>query len=211
MYKLTHEGIKKCQSFIAECEAKRKEILDARLDSDELTTIPSIEDIESDINGMGIDQDGDYYNSWGVTDNYNSDKPIGLTIDIDFIEIPDETTVTRYLVCNPNEIPQKTILYSDYKAALSEMCEKFIKYLNENTYVNDYRNISQMITEFDLLHKIRSMNANQINPAVKINTKCGTIIINRKSENVYIKFVRDNSIKNKSDFVICTKKIEIKG
>lgn len=86
MYRLTDKGIKKCEQFITECNAKRKEILDARKDTAEDTDIPTVEDIESDINTFGVDEDGDYYNSWGVTDHYNSDTPIGLTLDIDFIE-----------------------------------------------------------------------------------------------------------------------------
>ena len=86
MYKLTEHGIKKCEKFIAECRAKRKEILDAKLDTADETDLPTIEDIESDINAFGVDEEGDYFNGWGVTDNYNSDYPIGLTLGIDFIE-----------------------------------------------------------------------------------------------------------------------------
>lgn len=86
MYRLTDKGIKKCEQFIAECNAKRKEILDARKDIAKDTDIPTVKDIESDINAFGVDKDGDYYNSWGVTDHYNSDTPIGLTLGIDFIE-----------------------------------------------------------------------------------------------------------------------------
>ena len=33
-----------------------------------------------------LDEEGDYFNGWGVTDNYNSDYPIGLTLGIDFVE-----------------------------------------------------------------------------------------------------------------------------
>ena len=104
MYKLTEQGIKECEKFISNCEAKRKEILDAKKDmpgprlsrvwhfpggtpTAEETNIPTVSDIESDINAFGVDEDGDYFNGWGVTDNYNSDYPIGLTLGIDFIEI----------------------------------------------------------------------------------------------------------------------------
>lgn len=85
MYKLTKQGIIKCEDFIAECKAKRKEILDANKDTADETTIPTIEDIECEIEDY-IDYDGDYYNHWGVTDNYNSDYPIGLKLGIDFVE-----------------------------------------------------------------------------------------------------------------------------
>ena len=86
MYKLTDKGIQECERFIAECNAKRKEILDAGKDTANETNIPTVEDIESDINAFGVDEEGDYFNSWGVTDNYSSDSPITLTIGIHFTE-----------------------------------------------------------------------------------------------------------------------------
>ena len=84
MYKLTEHGIKNCERFIAECNAKRKEILDARIDTADNTMLPTIEDIESDIESF-IDEDGEYYNCWGVTDNYDSDFPLCLRFKIDFV------------------------------------------------------------------------------------------------------------------------------
>ena len=85
MYKLTKQGITKCERIIEECNAKRKEILDAKIDTANDTILPTIEDIESDI-GTFIDEDGEYYNNWGVTDNYDSDFHICLTLGIDFTE-----------------------------------------------------------------------------------------------------------------------------
>lgn len=87
MYKLTKKGIKECERFIAECKAKRKEILDAGKDTAEDTNIPTIEDIESDINTFDVDEDGGYFDGWGVTDNYDSDRVLGLTLGIDFVEV----------------------------------------------------------------------------------------------------------------------------
>ena len=84
-YKLTKQGIAKYKRFIKECSAKRKEILDAKIDITNDTMLPTIEDIESDI-GAFINEDGEYYNNWGVTDNYDSDFPICLTLGIDFTE-----------------------------------------------------------------------------------------------------------------------------
>lgn len=86
MYKLTEQGIKKCEAFIVECNAKRKEILDAGKDTAYDTLLPTVEDIEIDIEEF-IDEDGDYYNCWGVTDNYESDYAIGLTLGKDFKEM----------------------------------------------------------------------------------------------------------------------------
>ena len=85
MYKLTELGIKECERFIAECVAKRKEIIDAGIDTADDTILPTTKDIESEIE-IFIDEDGEYYNFWGVTDNYNSDYAICLKLGIDFME-----------------------------------------------------------------------------------------------------------------------------
>lgn len=84
MYKLIEQGIKECERFIAECNAKRKEILDAGIDTADDTILPTLEGIESDIAEF-IDGDGDYYNCWGVTDNYSSDFPLCLTLGVHFV------------------------------------------------------------------------------------------------------------------------------
>lgn len=86
-YILTELGKQKVANYISECAAKRKEILDARIDTIEETNLPTEEDIVSDLNnGVGIDEEGDYFNNFGVTDNYSSDYPIGLSINEDFVE-----------------------------------------------------------------------------------------------------------------------------
>ncbi len=83
-FRLTETGKKNASIYIRELEAKRKEILDVGLDTAEDTNIPTLEDIEADVNAFGIDEEGDYYNGWGVTDNYDADYPLGLTIGEDF-------------------------------------------------------------------------------------------------------------------------------
>lgn len=82
-YKLTEQGKGECKRYISELKAKRKEILDAGLDTADETEIPTIEDIESDISWQDVIED-DYYNNWGVTDNYNGDYPLGLELGKDF-------------------------------------------------------------------------------------------------------------------------------
>jgi len=69
MYNLTEQGKAKVQAFIAECQAKRKEILDAGKDTAYKTALPTEEDIIGDVNWQGLDKDGGYINGWGVTDN----------------------------------------------------------------------------------------------------------------------------------------------
>ena len=94
-YVLTEEGKRKVAVFIKECEAKRKEILDAGLDTAEDTQIQTEADILSDLNnGVGVDEDGDYYNAWGVTDNYCSDRACELAIGEDFVSNTTRVQVT---------------------------------------------------------------------------------------------------------------------
>lgn len=83
MIKLTEKGLNTINSFIKEIETKRKEILDAGLDAADLTPIPTIEDIVCDIECF-VDEEGDYYNGWGVTDDTKYDMQINLIKDTDF-------------------------------------------------------------------------------------------------------------------------------
>ena len=86
MYKLTEEGIKTCEKFIAERQAERKEILDAGKDTADDTNLPTLADIESDVNAFGVDEDGCYFNGWSVTDNYTSDNILCLRLGVDFVD-----------------------------------------------------------------------------------------------------------------------------
>lgn len=86
-YALTEHGWSVVKNFIANCEAKRKEILDAGKDTASDIILPTPRDIICDIEFFGIDDDGLYCNSWGVTDNYDSDTPCCLMLNTDFVEI----------------------------------------------------------------------------------------------------------------------------
>ena len=83
MIKLTEKGLNTINSFIKEIESKRKEILDTGLDTVGFTPIPTIEDIVCDIECF-VDEEGDYYNGWGVTDDTKYDMQINLIKDTDF-------------------------------------------------------------------------------------------------------------------------------
>lgn len=64
-YILTETGKEIVAAFIAECVAKRKEILDAGKDTADETNLPSEEAVLADLNGgVGVDEEGDYYNGW---------------------------------------------------------------------------------------------------------------------------------------------------
>jgi len=86
MYKLTDRGMQKVKRYLAELKAKRKEILDAGKDTADETNLPTVDDIISDIEWTGVDEDGSYLNGWGVTDNYDSDYALELKLGRDFIE-----------------------------------------------------------------------------------------------------------------------------
>ena len=82
--KLTAIGLKKVNAYIAELVAKRKEIIDARLDTADETTIPDADAILDDIESF--EENGEYWNCWGVTDNYDSDGPINLVRGDDYTD-----------------------------------------------------------------------------------------------------------------------------
>lgn len=85
---LTRAGKKLVSLYIAELKAKQKEILDAKKDTAVNTKLPTEADIESEIPYFEID--GEYFNSWGVTDHYDADNPICLTRNIHYVieEVP---------------------------------------------------------------------------------------------------------------------------
>jgi hypothetical protein len=72
-YTYTPKGRWKACHFIRMCEVKRKEILDAGIDTADETELPTAQDILDDVNeGVGLDEDNEYYNCWGVTDHFGS-------------------------------------------------------------------------------------------------------------------------------------------
>ena len=82
----TEKGREKVKAYIKELESKRKEILDAGKDTADDTYIPTLEDILNDASRFIGVENGEYFNSWGVTDNYDADNAICLTLGED-IEI----------------------------------------------------------------------------------------------------------------------------
>lgn len=79
---LTNIGEEKVLHYLAELRAKRKEILDAGKDTADETELPTIEDILADI--YSFEENNEYYNGWGVTDNYDSDYPLRLEECVDY-------------------------------------------------------------------------------------------------------------------------------
>lgn len=81
--KFTEKGKKKVDIFIAELKAKRKELLDAGKDTADETNLPDENDILSDIEWF-VDENGNYFNGWGCTDN--TDLSIFLAAGEDFVD-----------------------------------------------------------------------------------------------------------------------------
>lgn len=82
-FKLTDGGKREAARYIRHMKVKRREILDAGKDTADDTVLPTVEDIEADVNFTGIDDDGEYINGWGVTDNYDADTPLLLKVGRD--------------------------------------------------------------------------------------------------------------------------------
>ncbi len=84
-YVFTVSGYRTAKRFIAECAAKRKEILDAGIDTADETELPTAQDILDDVNvGVGLDDENEYINSWGITDHFGS-QPLLLIVGEDII------------------------------------------------------------------------------------------------------------------------------
>lgn len=84
-YVFTVNGYRTVKRFIAECAAKRKEILDAGIDTADETELPTTQDILDDVNdGVGLDEENEYFNSWGITDHFGS-QPLALIVGEDII------------------------------------------------------------------------------------------------------------------------------
>lgn len=63
-YVFTVSGYRTAKRFIAECAAKRKEVLEAGIDTADETELPTTQDILDDVNvGVGLDEENEYINS----------------------------------------------------------------------------------------------------------------------------------------------------
>ena len=88
-YVFTVSGYRIAKRFIAECAAKRKEVLEAGIDTADETELPTTQDILDYVNeSVGLDEDNEYYNSLGVKDHYNS-CPLSLTVGKELVLTKD--------------------------------------------------------------------------------------------------------------------------
>ena len=82
--KLTQTGERKVKFYIKNLKSKRKEILDADKDTANETKLPTIKDIIADVEAF--EENEEYLNNWGVTDNYDSDFPLWLERGEDYYD-----------------------------------------------------------------------------------------------------------------------------
>lgn len=101
VYRLTPRGQKEIEDYIKELEAKRKEILDAKKDTADETKLPTVEEVfidamemEETFSGNTLSEGEVVGNGWGVTDEYEADRPITLVIGED-IEVVEERTLEK--------------------------------------------------------------------------------------------------------------------
>ena len=89
MFILTNEGRLKTRTFLNECAAKRQEILDAKLDTNETVSESwTLADVELAVNQLANDSEqGVYEEKWNVTDSYESDTALRLVEGLDYVDV----------------------------------------------------------------------------------------------------------------------------
>lgn len=114
---LTTLGRNKISKYILELSAKRTELLGANKDTADETELPTLEDIYDDMLIQGFDSDGEYVNSWGVTDNYNADSPICLKLGEDAVTGDDCSYIQKEFFGMPllsTYIPYNKVVNNGY-------------------------------------------------------------------------------------------------
>ena len=89
MYLFTETGRKNAESYLVELAAKRKELIDAGKDTADDTVPATLEDIICEVNDFGLDDEGEYYNGWPVSDNCDADYPLLLKLGRDLVEVDE--------------------------------------------------------------------------------------------------------------------------
>mgnify|MGYP004679059831 FL=1 len=112
----TENGLKNVQAFIRECNAKRKEVLDAQLDTAEDTSLPTEGDILCDLYDNFDSDDGFYVNGWGVTDSCDYDLPLGMEIGRDFVLLTEDKQIEMHdMVYKPYDVKSEVNRNINYK------------------------------------------------------------------------------------------------
>ncbi len=85
-FELTESGKKAIHNYLEEIKAKRKEILDTGKDTTDDIILPTEEEIFEGLMSFGFDEDGEVYDSFEITNNYEEDRVLSLTRGKDVIE-----------------------------------------------------------------------------------------------------------------------------
>lgn len=88
VFTLTQQGIGKVTDYMSHLEAKRKDILDAGLDTvdeDDLG-LPAVGGFVNALQNFYDPELKEYCDGWGVTPNYEADYPLRLELNKDFIK-----------------------------------------------------------------------------------------------------------------------------
>lgn len=108
-YHLTESGKEKANAYIKGIEKKRKEILDEGLDTADYTSLPSLRDVEHNIdfenpeNEKKIGSGYEYSFAWDVTDNIVADLPLRLKEGEDFIMCPMLEDFAKWSFCTGDD------------------------------------------------------------------------------------------------------------
>ncbi len=129
-YELTEKGRKEVHNYLEELKAKRKEILDAGLDTAEDTNLPTEDEILEALLDVGFDEDGEASDSWGVTDNYDSDGPISLTLGLDVVEKIEAVYGISIIPVYANALEDDIYgdIYTSYEECKAEHPDQEVKY-----------------------------------------------------------------------------------
>lgn len=95
-YAFTETGAKEIKSWWIDALAKKKDIMDAGIDTDDNTHFPDADEVYEDVLSdfyEFVDDEGDYYNCWGLTDNYDTEM-LALSVGSDVMlyiegEVPE--------------------------------------------------------------------------------------------------------------------------
>lgn len=127
-YKFTEEGKKNAENYLTNLMAKRKEILDAGLDTVEEADCANltIDSLLEDAVNTGFDEDMQAINGYYVTDNYDSDNPYCFELGKDIVKVPE------------SEKELYNAVVEDYRNSDGEFSsEYFVPYMSENLAEGD--------------------------------------------------------------------------
>ena len=133
-YELTEKGRKKVHDYLEELKLQRKIALDAGLDTAEDTNLPTEDEILEALLDFGFDEDGETFDSWGITDHYDSDGAIMLTRGLDIVEKIEAVRGVNIIPVYANLLEDDLYgdaygdIYTSYEECKAEHPDQKVKY-----------------------------------------------------------------------------------